>query len=58
MGRERVVENALKSWLDHVIIPALVRQYVQTKKVSAPSSQPGDNNGLMNSAADCPEARP
>jgi hypothetical protein len=57
MGRDAVVEDALKSWLDHVIIPALVRQFVQTKKVSANSSLPSDNNELMTNCAEGPEAR-
>ena len=50
MGRETEIEVSLKSWLDHVLIPALVRQYVQTKKDSVASSLPSDNNPSVTNA--------
>lgn len=56
MGRDAVIESSLKSWLDCVVVPALVRQFVQTKKVSANSSLPSDNNELMTNCAEGPEA--
>jgi len=58
MGRDAEIESSLKCWLDHVIIPALVRQFVQTKKVSVVSSLPSDNNGLMTNTAEGTEAQP
>ena len=30
MGRDPGIDHSLKSWLDNVIIPALVRQYAAT----------------------------
>jgi hypothetical protein len=58
MCRDAVVEDAVKSWLDHVIIPALIQQFVKAKKVSANSSFPSDNNGLMTNCAEGPEVTP
>ena len=58
MGRETEIEVSLKSWLDHVLIPALVRQYVQTKKDSVASSLPSDNNPSVTNANERKEVQP
>jgi len=58
MGRDTAIESSLKSWLDHVIVPALVRQFVQAKKVSVGSSVPSDNNPLVTNTNERKEVQP
>lgn len=58
MGRDAIIESSLKSWLDQVIVPALVRQYVQSKKDSVGSSFPSDNNPLVTNANEPEEVQP
>jgi hypothetical protein len=58
MDRGAEIESSVKCWLDNVIIPALVRQFVQTKKVSVVSSFPSDNNPLVTNANKPKEVQP
>jgi len=58
MRCDTTIESSLKSWLDHVIVPALVREFTKTKKVNVNSLLPSDNNELMTNCAESPEAKP
>jgi hypothetical protein len=54
MGRNREIDHSLKSWLDNVIIPALVRQYAATSTLDRLrlSVDNGENAAVITSADD------
>lgn len=58
MRRDGEVEAVLRSWLDHVIIPALVRQYREALKVRGLRLERGDNNREVANRNDPTEAQP
>ncbi len=58
MGRESEIECSVRSWLDNVIVPALIRQYIETKKVRAGFPLPSDNNPLVTNANEPKEVQP
>jgi hypothetical protein len=58
MGRDADIESCLKSWLDTVIVPALVRQFENELKVRGSSAEPSDNNPLVTNANKRKEVQP
>jgi hypothetical protein len=58
MGRDPVIDASVKSWLDNVIIPALIRQYKDPRKVWLDSSFPSDNYPEVTNANKPTEVQP
>ena len=46
MERDVKIDPALKAWLDNVLVPVMVREYL------TPSREPGDNVSSSDSAED------
>jgi hypothetical protein len=58
MGQHTLIDASVKSWLDNVIIPGLVLQFKEARKVCLASTLPSDNNPEVTDANQPTEVQP
>ena len=58
MGEGTRIQGPLKSWLDNIIIPGLVLQFKEARKVRLASALPSDNNPEVTNANQPAEVQP